>query len=156
MTHCEGCGAAVDGILCQACGRATKLVGDAHAERRALEELHGAVGKAAEEAAGRLLANGFLPASKAVLIEAGLRCVALAGEASPYHIKAGALSRLEAVTAKLRLMPADGEGTKALETFDGMLQEARAVGRRDVAMFVGVVLLLLLLAVGVASLFLVR
>lgn len=149
---CDGCGAAVDGLLCPACGRATKLVGDATMERRALEELHAAVGKAADEAGGLLLSNGFLPSARAVLIEAGLRCVALANEATPYHLREGAMGRLSAVAAKLRMLGTDAEGTRALEQFETAVRESRAKARRDVIAFLAVALLLAALAAAVAML----
>lgn len=153
---CEGCGGPVPGLLCPACGRATRLVGDPAMERRALEELHGAVGKASEEASGRLLANGFLPSAKAVLVEAGLRCVALVNDATPYHLKEGALGRLAAVSAKLRLLGADAEGVKALERFESLVQEARASARRDLLAFAAVAVLLLALAMAVGLLVVYR
>ncbi|MBI5595134.1 MAG: hypothetical protein HY928_03490 [Elusimicrobia bacterium] len=156
MTTCAGCGASVDGLLCQACGRATPHVGDAQTERRALEELHGAAAKAGDEAAARLLTAGFLPSSKAVLIEAGLRCLALAGESSTYYMRTGAVDRLRAVSAKLRLQPQDAEAARALERFEHAVQAAEKNTRSDLAVFLAVCLLLLLLAGGTAALFLLR
>lgn len=156
MTTCAGCGASVDGLLCPACGRATPQVGGAETERRALEELHAAAAKLEDEAVARVLTSGFLPSSKAVLIEAGLRCLALAGESASYHLRTGSIDRLRAVSAKLRLMPRDSETDLALERFEAAVHAADKATRNDVAIFLAVCLLLLLLAGGTAALFLLR
>jgi hypothetical protein len=144
-TNCPQCGAPLKRVLCEYCG----TLGLAHPlideQRQALEVFHGLLATKDQKTQINLLKNGFLPDDRDVLIEAGLRCVALLGNDETGDLEEAVVGRLRAVSAKLHLRPTDETTQKALASFDGELKRFKRNDRNAVllglSMLVGIVLL---------------
>ena len=127
---CPKCGAPAEGLLCRFCGSLLEVAEAPEEQLKALDEYHGAIGKADAEAQKRLLASGFIPDSPQGLIEAGVMCIPLcrAGEAA---VSDAAVHRLEAIMVKLDLARETAETRKALERFREVIEERKRKDRSD-------------------------
>lgn len=135
---CDSCGAASKGLICEHCGKPTAHLADAAHESRALDEYHNLLQRLKpEEQRNWLLASGFLPDNKEVLIEAGIQCLPLLQSSS---ISDAAASRLEAVITKLRLLHGDQQARLAIEDFQARIKRYTAAKRRDDILGVGCLL----------------
>jgi hypothetical protein len=132
---CARCGAALNRLFCAYCGAFAGSVRDAEKEVEALEQFHGALRDADEDAVVRLLRGGSLPTHAAPLVEAGLRCLPLIADSDiSAEPSASALQRLMAVTAKLKLLPQDGETAKAVFNFESKIAASNPRGRQMLVM----------------------
>jgi hypothetical protein len=141
LTECPRCGAGSSGPHCEYCG-APLGSADPAAERAALDELHlRLAGKPPVEQA-TILERAFLPGHPQVLIEAGLRCVALLGEGTTGRAEQALVGRLEAVTAKLRIGDREPGSSRAAEELGRQLERFRTHRRWSVALGLGAFLTL--------------
>lgn len=142
LRECPRCGAGSPGPHCDYCG-APLASADPAAERAALDQLHSLLAGRSphDDDPVALLARAFLPDHTQVLIEAGLRCVALLGEGSQGKLANALVGRLEAVAAKLRLDPSP-ESLRAAAELDRHLERFRSTRSRNLAVGVGALLAL--------------
>lgn len=130
-SSCDRCGAEIAGLVCRACGARLGKASDVEAERKALDELHLHLSGAEPTAQHKLLATGFIPDHAPNLVEAGLRCVALLDShdtTSP--TSKGAVGRLSAIVAKLRIVGETPETTRALQEFAARVDDWKGRDRR--------------------------
>jgi hypothetical protein len=131
QTTCPNCGAPLKRVLCEYCG----TLGVAHPvldeQRQALEVFHGLLAGKDEKAQINLLKNGFLPDDRDVLIEAGLRCVALMGYDNTDDVDEASIGRLRAISRKLRYMPGDEQARRAAEDFEKEIGRYRNINIRN-------------------------
>jgi hypothetical protein len=129
---CPACGDVVTGRVCPTCNARIAPPGADPGEFRSLEEFHGDVARRSKEEQATLLRNGFLPDDLDVLIEAGLRCIALLDPDSwsSEPCKA-ARQRLEAIAAKLSMTRKDPRASAAADDFRRRLRQGEAADRRS-------------------------
>jgi hypothetical protein len=150
--NCTSCGALYsEGLVCQYCGRATSYFNSIEDENRALDELHNLLQSLATDKedlsfeeidkrnarAAQILETGFIPDHKAVLIEAGVYCLALIKDYS--DLSAAAVHRLNSVATKLKFLPTDGQTEKAIAEFSAAVEkyktDQRSFDRKLIAAF---------------------
>src|SRR5918997_288527 len=117
--NCDSCGAPIQGLICEHCGKPTAHLANAAEENRALDEYHRLLQNLKPEEQRNWLASGFIPDNKEVLIEAGIYCLPLLKTMSVYD---AAAERLEAVIVKLKLMPVDRQTLLAIEDFQAKIE----------------------------------
>lgn len=132
-------------LLCRYCGSPAEPPASPDAELKALEELSGLLRDKDGAEQAKLLEHGYIPASPAALIEAGVRCVALIQD--PWNaVSKSAARRLEAIVLKLKIMPQDESTVRAAAEFEARARAHRDQERRDTRnglLFFGVVFVLL-------------
>jgi hypothetical protein len=154
-TNCPNCGAPLKRVLCEYCG----TLGVAHPvideQRQALEVFHGLLSAKDDKAQIELLKNGFLPDDRDVLIEAGLRCVALMGFDNADDVEEAAIGRLRAISRKLRLQLGDEKSLRAAADFEKEIERYRNINIRNllfglliVLVPIGIVVSLVIWAIG--------
>lgn len=151
LPACPRCGAHGEGQVCAYCKAPMLAPGDERAELAELERLHAAIKEAQgrKEPAGELIAGGFMPTGKKVLIEAGLRCLPTLADAVYEADEDQWLARLEMIRTRLNLLT-DEDARRACAEFDARLADYRKRSRHDTVMGLGcfALLLALLIAVG--------
>ncbi len=115
---CPQCGAPLKRALCEYCGTLGLPHPNVDEQKQALEVFHGLLAAKEEQGQVALLKNGFLPADREVLIEAGLRCLPLIGHDSTGDLEEAAIARLRAIIAKLNLLPGDSAARQAVKNFE--------------------------------------
>jgi hypothetical protein len=133
--NCPHCGAAFTGLICDYCGALAGMTSTAEEQRKALEELHQLITKCPRERQILLIKNGYLPDDTTALIDAGLKCLPLMDDDEAKADRSDASARrLEAVIAKLKLRPPDGEISQALVIFKERLDRNTRHKNRDIAL----------------------
>jgi hypothetical protein len=147
---CQQCGAAVKGYICEYCGSLRQATLDRAAEKEALNELHNIIAAQTEdETKSKLLRNGFIPDAPDVLIESGIRSIALIDlHNTTETVSVGAAQRLRAITAKLRLMGESGQASDALREFEQILQQIAKDNQRLERMLITIALAAVLALTG--------
>jgi hypothetical protein len=115
-------------------------------QKEALESFHRLLASAQEARRVNLLNNGFIPADKRVMIDAGLRCMPLIDESSNRRMSVAAAARLRALGTRLKLQAGDELDTlRALKEFDLKLKQHDRIERRN--LFMGGAMVLIGLAI---------
>ncbi len=139
--RCRGCGAFFRDLVCEYCGLASRRVEDPALERAALDEFHVLLRRCEPDAQDKLLREGFLPASAANLLEAAVLCVPyLQSGTSVVPPVGGAAVRLEAIVAKLSVLPKTDELERAIRVYEARLAGYRGAERasaREGMIFLG-------------------
>lgn len=104
--------------MCEYCGMLAVAHPAIDEQRQALEVFHSLLAAKPENEQVNLLKNGFLPDDTDVLIEAGLRCVALLGYDNIEDADEAAIGRLRAIIRKLRIQAGDEKSRRALQDFE--------------------------------------
>lgn len=134
---CQQCGASVRGYVCEYCGSLARLSLERAAEKEALNELHNIIVAQTEpEMKAKLLRHSFLPDAPENLIEAGMRCIPLVDIDMDNEVSDAAARRLQAVTAKLRLLGENGQTSAALREFETVLANYEKADRQLTRAFV--------------------
>jgi hypothetical protein len=129
---CDHCGAVLDGSVCKYCGSGVASTEALDRERRALDEFHAKLMSLGKKEQINLLKHGFMPDQTIVLIDAGLRCVAMLDDSAvDVSVPDAAAGRLEAIIMKLKLKPPDYEIEKAIARFSERLKDYKAQGNRN-------------------------
>ncbi len=130
-TTCQRCGAGVRGLVCEYCGVLHHAPTSTAEEKEAWIEFLGILQTKEPETQIILLQNGFLPDSLPTLIDAGLHCmglVDLSDTADP--LVQTAHQRLQAIMAKLKILPATPESERAVAQFEETIAAYRHADRR--------------------------
>ncbi len=117
---CPKCGAPGDGLICAYCGAAFHEPGDERGEHAALDAYHAHVDAAAKDSdrLPRLIADGYIPASFAMLVEAGMRALAKIDLSNPVDmVQPHWARRLDLIATRLRAAHGD-RGEKAAREFE--------------------------------------
>ncbi|MCA9981029.1 MAG: hypothetical protein KDD89_09350 [Anaerolineales bacterium] len=131
VTTCQRCGAAVRGLVCEYCGVLHHPPASATEEKQAWVEFLGILQTKEPEVQVSLLQNGFLPDSLPTLLDAGLHCVGLIDMSNTADdLVQAAQQRLQAITAKLKIMPANPESERAIAEFESTLAAYRRADRQ--------------------------
>jgi hypothetical protein len=141
----------VSGLVCLHCGQTTSHEPDIDQERTALKELHHWLGEADKKKAAKLLRAAFLPSHPDLLVDAGIQCLPfIRGEI--YDLKGAAINRLEAIEAKLQILPQDATVKQALRDFrqaiDSYYADQKKSNREMAIFFIVVAIILIALCVG--------
>jgi hypothetical protein len=144
---CRGCGAQFKGLICEYCGLASRRAEDLALERDALDELHVLIARCEPDMQGRLLRDGFLPASGPNLLEAAVACLRYLDDANLGEPGTSAVKRLDAIVAKLAALRPTDEMVAALANYRARIatyrkaEEASArIGGRIVAVLLAAVI----------------
>jgi hypothetical protein len=140
---CPGCGAPVSTVICTYCGTLTSKVENLDSERRALDEFHHLLARETDkEKQGALLRHGFIPENAPNIIEAGLRCATYTGgwKSSSGEPAASALTRLRSLIIRLKIAPETPETRRALQEFETILENQRAIDRKALLAGIGFIL----------------
>jgi hypothetical protein len=170
---CPSCGAKASGLICDHCGRLTTFVDSVADENRALDEFHNLIHKLARELseekegrehedemfekaakAAQILRTGFIPDNKEVLLEAGVYCLQLMR--GYFDIEDAALSRLESIVTKLKLMPQDQQVKLAVAEFECKIKELKEEKKNDNFYFLSCCGLAFILVLTIIILIIVR
>jgi hypothetical protein len=128
-TNCQRCDAPIRGLVCDYCGTLHHPPVDAAEEKAAWVEFLGILQTKEPEVQIRLLQNGFLPDSVPTLIDAGLHSMGLLDLSSTADdLVQAAYLRLQAVVAKLKILPTTAESDRAIMEFE---QALRAYKKAD-------------------------
>ena len=123
---CSQCGANGNSAVCGYCGNLLDPVQDIAGERAALDSLHDFLQLVDRTRQRQLLRNGYLPDSREVLIEAGMRLLPLCnhgdGDLEP---RDSALARLKTVISKLKILHAGADARRAIDQFEATIRSAR-------------------------------
>ncbi len=154
--NCPGCGAAGEGLICTYCGAELVPHGDPAHELRALARYHELVDAASKDDAlcSRLVSHGFVPASSAALVEAGMRCLAHLDPAAPSSCRDQWIGRLDRVAARLKILD-EPTARRAAGEFEARVAQARVQAESDTRAGIGC-LIGLGTAIVVAAWFLLR
>lgn len=143
-TTCQRCGAGVRGLVCEYCGVLHHAPTSTAEEREAWIEFLGILQTKEQETQINLLQNGFLPDSLPTLIDAGLHCMGLVNLSDTAdNLVQAAHQRLQAITAKLKILPATPESERAVTQFEAAIIAYRHADRRfNRILLVGLLVLL--------------
>ena len=131
-SSCPSCGAPCSGYVCPFCGMAVAATTDVDSQLQAVEELHDLISGAAHKKKVGLLKNGFLPDHARALIEAGLKCIPhINPNDIDQSVTGAAVYRIKAISAKLKLLPADEETGKAIAEFESIVRDYRFRSKWD-------------------------
>lgn len=152
---CPKCGAPGGGLVCSYCGAAFHEPGDERGERAALDAYHAHIDATprGSDHLARLIADGYIPASFGMLVEAGMRSLSKLDLSNPIDtVQEHYARRLELIATRLRAAH-DEAGEKAAREFEtGVLRWREADARETRLGCTVIVLLLGLLAWGAWSL----
>jgi hypothetical protein len=146
--NCSSCSAPISGLICEHCGKLAPYVTSLADENRALDQFNHLLHQLADdsnddkdgkdnfeenqrriERAEHLLHTGFIPDHKEVLIEAGIYCLPFLK--SYIGLEDAALSRLDSIITKLKLMPEDAQINRAIDEFQSKIKEFEAKRKRE-------------------------
>lgn len=148
---CPRCGAPGGGFICAYCGAAMAACGDDGAEMAALEQYHALLDASRSNAdqCSRLITDGFVPANRKALIEAGLRCVARIDVDQPFDgCGEQWVKRLDAISTRLRVLAGD-DALRAVGEFEGKASAWRVANAKETRIALGFfAILILALAAG--------
>jgi hypothetical protein len=147
--RCRGCGAEFKDLVCEYCGLASRRAEDPARERDALDELHVLLRRCEPDMQDKLLREGFLPATAPNLLEAAVFCLPYLQSGPGTEPGSGAARRLDAIVAKLSVMPRTEEIAQAIAVYEKRLADYRRAERasaREGIFFVGAFALVVLSA----------
>ncbi len=142
---CQRCGAAVRGLVCEYCGVLHHAPTSAAEEKEAWIEFLSIMQTKEPEVQIRMLQSGFLPDSVPILIDAGLHCVGLLNTSSTAdELVQAAHLRLQAIAAKLKILPSTPESERAVAELLAASQRYQQADRRfnQALIFISVTFLL--------------
>jgi hypothetical protein len=138
--RCRGCGAEFKDLVCEYCGLASRRAEDPALERDALDELHVLLRRCEPDMQDKLLREGFLPSSARNLLEAAVLCLPYLQSGPATEPASGAAKRLDAIMAKLSILPRTDEIAQAIAVYEKRLAEYRRAEKtsaREGMFFVG-------------------
>jgi hypothetical protein len=112
-------------LICEYCGLASRRAEDPRLEREALDEFQLLLRRCEPDAQSKLLREGFLPSSAAGLIEAAALCLEFIDRNNVGEPGPSAMGRLDAILARLSVLPASDAVTRALATYRERIESVR-------------------------------
>jgi len=148
---CPQCGASFVGLVCDYCGALAGPIESMEDQKRALDEYHRHLRTGDRKKQIVFLKSGFLPDYNKLLIDAGLTCATLVNQDELMISRSeAAVSRLESIIMKLRILPQDEETKKAAEMLQAKVDKFNKTQEQNTTyglIFFAVVTALIVLAV---------
>jgi hypothetical protein len=142
QTTCLRCDAAVRGLVCEYCGALHHPPINPAEEKEAWVQFLNIMQTQPADTQIRMLQNGFLPDHVPNLIDAGLHCVGLLDTSQPAaDLVSAASQRLQAITAKLKILPETPESERAIAEFSSAMDQHRHADRQLTRIVVSILLL---------------
>lgn len=144
--NCTYCGAQIinSRFICPYCGSYISQTHSPQEEKSALIELHSIIVQSPKEKQIDIIRNGFLPDNTPVLIDAGVRTVAMIDTKEPNDDRnLAAVSRLESIILKLSFAEKNNDTTYAIKVFKNTISKFNRYDR----LITGVAIIIILMII---------